>query len=205
MTVEIRPSRPEDAEFAVPYVYSSGPYSFDYVFAGPDRPASEFLTRTFSKPGGEMGYRDHFSVCRDGEIVGCGKIMSPKNSLSYAWHGAIQILGHYGLVGGTSVLRRALAAERVIQPPSGDLWIIAHLGVSDRLRGQGIGARLVEHLVASIQQRGGSRVGLDVAVINPRAEALYKRIGFEVTEIRDSNLSNKFGTVPSMHRMEMAI
>jgi ribosomal protein S18 acetylase RimI-like enzyme len=44
-----------------------------------------------------------------------------------------------------------------------------------------------------------------VAVINPRAEALYKRVGFEVTEIRESNLSNQYGTVPSMHRMEMAI
>ena len=136
MSIEVRPSRPEDAEFAVPYLYSSGPYSFDYVFAGPDRTAPDFLNPTFSKPGGELGYRNHFTVSRDGEIVGCGKVMSPQDSLSNTWHGAIQVFGHYGLVAGTGVLRRALAAERVIQPPKGDLWIISHLGVSERLRGQ---------------------------------------------------------------------
>jgi hypothetical protein len=120
--IEIRPSRPEDAEFAVPFIYSSGPYSFDYIFAGPDRAAASFLNRAFAKPGGELGYRDHFSVCRDDEIVGCGKIMSPKDSLSYAWHGATQILRHYGPLAGTGVIRRALAAERVIQPPARDTW-----------------------------------------------------------------------------------
>ena len=205
MSIEIRPSQPEDAEFAVPYIYSSGPYSFDYIFAGPDHTAPAFLSQAFSKPGGELGSRDHFSVFRDGEIVGCGKIMSPRDSLSYALHGMTQIFGHYGLLSGVGVIRRALAAERVIQPPKGELWIISHLGVSEELRGQGIGARLIEYLIDSVRQRGGRRVGLDVAVINPRAEALYERMGFEVTAIRDSDLSNQFGTVPGMHRMEMAI
>jgi ribosomal protein S18 acetylase RimI-like enzyme len=205
VNIEIRASRPEDAEFVVPYIYSSGPYSFDYVFAGPNRTATEFLLEAFSTPGGELGYRDHVSVCRDEQIVGCGTIMSPKDSIRYMWNGARQIVRHYGLVTGSRVMRRALAVERVIKPAAGDLWIIAHLGVAAELQQLGIGARLIEHLIDSIRKQGGRRVGLDVALINPRAEALYKRMGFEVTAYCESKLSNQFGAVPNFHRMEMAI
>ncbi len=205
MDVDIRPSRPEDAESVVPFIYSSGPYSFDYVFERPNRCATDFLTAAFAKPGGELGYRDHVTVCARGKIVGCGTIMSPQDSVRYAWHGASQILRHYGWITGSGVLRRALAVERVIRPASGDLWIIGHLGVAPEMQGQRIGMRLIEFLMDSIRKQGGKRVGLDVALINPRAEALYERVGFKVTEFRESKLSNEFGAVPNFHRMEMAL
>ena len=76
------------------------------------------------------------------------------------------------------------------------------LAVAPECRGQGIGVQLIEHLIDLIRGRGGKRVGLDVALINPRAEALYQRIGFEVTGNTKSTLSNAFGTVPDFHRME---
>ena len=43
---------------------------------------------------------------------------------------------------------------------------------------------------------------LDVAVSNPRAQALYERLGFAVTGERASSLANAQGAVPGHRRME---
>ncbi len=205
MNIEIRPSRPEDADSAVPHIYSSGPYSFDYVFATQTTTAVDFLRYGFSKRAGEFGYRDHVSVIKDGQIIGCGAVFAPQDSLSYTLNAVRQILGHYGPFFGIGVIRRGLAIERLVQPAKKDLWIIAHLGIDPEFQGQGIGYRLIEHLLASIRRRGGRRVGLDVALINPRAEELYNRIGFEITAERKSTLSNQYGVVPDFHRMELRL
>jgi ribosomal protein S18 acetylase RimI-like enzyme len=56
-----------------------------------------------------------------------------------------------------------------------DLW------VEPAARGAGLGARLVEALVAALVQRGADRVVLNVASRNPRAQRLFRRLGFRPT------------------------
>ncbi len=205
MDIDIRPSQPDDAAAVVPRIYSSGPYSFDYVFAGDESRGCSFLRYAFQGNHGELTYQNHVSVVSDDRIVGCGAILSPKHSIANSIFPLLQVVRHFGVASSAGVIRRALAVERVIQPANGDLWIIAHLGVTPEFQGRRIGIRLIDHLVDSVRRQGGIKVGLDVALINPKAESLYKRLGFEVTATRESTLSNKFGTVPSMHRMEMAL
>ncbi len=205
MDIDIRPAKPDDVELAVPLIYSSGPYSFDYVFARRDKTSCEFLSRAFADNRGEFGHQNHVSVVVDGRVVGAGCIFSSHDTLSYMIHGVRQIIGHYGPIAGAGVIRRGLQIERVVQPAKGDLWILAHLGIAPEMQGKGLGGRLIEHLLDSIRRQGGTRAALDVALINPRAEALYKQFGFVVTDVRKSKLSNQFGTVPNFHRMELQL
>lgn len=205
MQVEVRPSQPEDAAAVVPLIYSSGPYSFNYVFAGDEARVCSFLRYAFQKNYGELSFRNHFSVVSDDGIVGCGAILSPKPSIANSIFPLLQVVRHFGFASSAGIIRRALAVERVIQPASGDLWIIAHLGVTPEFQGRRIGIRLIDHLVDWVRRHGGKRVGLDVALINPKAESLYKRLGFEVTAEHASNLTSQFGTVPGMHRMELTL
>jgi ribosomal protein S18 acetylase RimI-like enzyme len=56
-----------------------------------------------------------------------------------------------------------------------DLW------VEPRARRAGIGAALVEALVARLAERGAPRVVLNVAAANPRAARLFAALGFRET------------------------
>lgn len=49
---------------------------------------------------------------------------------------------------------------------------------------QGIGTQMIEHAARLIRQRGFARVGLGVGDDNPRAAALYLRLGFTETGVR---------------------
>lgn len=212
VAISMRPARPTDCEDAVPFIYSSGPAAFDYVFsylanseAGSGSPL-EFLQRAFVDGRGEFGYRTHYVVLADDRIVGVGAGYSGAHALAFTLAAARQIVGQYGLRGGAGVIRRGLAVERIVPPPVGKrLFYIGHLGIEAGLRGRGIGRQLITQLLARGRDAGCERVALDVSCANPRAQALYEKIGFRVTAEHCSTLHNRFARVPDHRRMEMAL
>ena len=201
-TLQFRPAQASDFEAAVPLIYSSGPIAFDYVFAGKKGNAEVFLHYAFQDGAGEFGYRNHVVGTIDGKVVCAGAGFTGATGLSFPLSAVRQIFSFYGLFSAPGVIRRGLAIEEVIKPPSGKLYYIAHLGVAPELRGQGIGTQLVNHLLLPEFTDGSSTAALDVAVTNPRAEALYERMGFTVTKLCESKLANQYGTVADLRRME---
>lgn len=200
MQVTFRPARPEDVDTAVPLIYSSGPAAFDHIFTRDGLTACDFLRRTFVDGRGEFGYRNHVVAVADGEVVAVGATFTGRMARGFMPPMAWQIISHYGL-GSPGVIRSGLQAEHVIQPPKGDMAILAHLGVAPQRYGQGIGSQLVQYLIGQAQQWGSHTAALDVAITNPRAEALYARLGFVVTGERVSTLVNRFGKIVSHRRM----
>ena len=81
----------------------------------------------------------------------------------------------YGLVGG--LVRKACLAllEHATAP---DEWYVFCVAVSEEARGQGIGSHLFVELEERAVQNGATKISLQVVNTNPRAEALYKRLGF---------------------------
>lgn len=96
----------------------------------------------------------------DGAMVGGS--LSDLASI-YGWLGAIW----RGLV--LSVLERDLKPGQLLMDG---------IAVAEEARGQGIGGRLLDAVVAEAESRGMSEVRLDVIDTNPRARALYERKGF---------------------------
>ncbi len=206
MNIEIRPARPEDADAATPLVYSSGPAVFSYVFSHRTRvDAQEYLRRTLRKESGEFGYGSHVVAELDGGIVGAGASFSGRESGRHLVAAVRSIFGTYGAVSGMRVVRRGIHAESIVKPPKGDEHCVAHLGVSPDLRGHGIGTRLVEYLLDVGRQKGRNTAILDVSVENPRAEELYKRLGFEVAHEIKSNYQNETAAIPNHRRMERVL
>ncbi len=197
-----RPARPTDAEAAVPLIHSSGPAAFDYVF-GPRGTASAlaFLHHAFRDGEGEFGWRNHHVGELDHRVVAVGAAYGGEAMLAFTLAAARQILGHFGLYRGTGVILRGLRTERVIPPPGRGVRYLAHLGVAPGLRGQGIGRALIAHLT-SLDASGTRRQVLDVSVENPRAQALYDRLGFVVTGERASRLAAAHGSVPGHRTMQ---
>jgi ribosomal protein S18 acetylase RimI-like enzyme len=135
------------------------------------------------------------------QIVGIGACFSGNVALSFTLAAARQILSFYGLLQGWAVIRKGLQMEHIVQPPTGRLHYLAHLGVAPDWQGKGVGAQLIQHLLKQGQQAGRRTAALDVAVTNPRAQALYERLGFVVTHERSSTLAN----VAHHRRMEKGL
>jgi GNAT superfamily N-acetyltransferase len=87
-----------------------------------------------------------------------------------AWRGTSPV-GH-GLVHWSGP-RDATIAARLPGCPE-----IYNLGVTEALRSRGIGGRILAGLEALAAGRGHPRVGLGVALANPRARRLYERLGY---------------------------
>jgi len=206
LQVRFRPAAPEDAAVAVPLIYSSGPVAFDYVFTTRDGgDARAFLQHCFVDGAGEFGWRNHWVGQVEGKVVAVGAGFGAEAKWRVTLAAARQILRHYGLRRGLGVIARGLRVESVIQPPHGDMHYLAHLAVLPELRGHGVGRALIDQLVGMARDVGRSRVVLDVAASNPRAEALYRRAGFKVVGERKSRLANERGRVPDHRRMERII
>jgi ribosomal protein S18 acetylase RimI-like enzyme len=204
-SIHFRPARAADVADAVPLIYSSGPAAFDYVFATGRVTAQEFLCRAFVDGAGEFGWRNHCVGELDGEVVAVGAGYGGESGLAFMLAAARQILAHYGPRHAAGVIARGLQVERVIPPPARRWHYLAHLGVAPALRGKGVGQQLIVHLIAQGRAQGRQRLVLDVAVSNPRAQALYERLGFSVTAQRRSKLVRDRAAVPDHRRMERAL
>ncbi len=203
MEIDFRKARPEDADAAVPLIYSSGPATFDYVFShGTGVATRAFLRRAFMMGRGEFGFDNHYVATVDGEVVATGACFSGQDTFAFTRAALHQIIKVYGIASGIRVVRRGLQVERIVQPPRADLHYIAHLGVRPDLQGQGIGTDMLNRLLERGVELRRSIAALDVAVTNPRAQALYEREGFRVVREIESNLGNATATVANHRRME---
>lgn len=187
MPLTFRPAVAADAPALAPLVYRSGPAAFDYAFSHGKRHALDFLRWTLARPAGEFGHDLHWVGELDGRIVATGAAFSGARNLANSLAALGQILGFYHL-GAPGVIRRGLQLEQVIQPPPRDACYLAHLGVADDLTGQGIGRQLIDHLLHLGRLEGYHRAALDVSAANPRAQALYERLGFRVMLERPSGV-----------------
>jgi len=75
---------------------------------------------------------------------------------------------------------RGVVVARALQRNLPGSWYIAFVGVDPLQQSLGIGSSLIERPIQTAHASGCSCVELDVDVDNPRAQALYKRLGFHV-------------------------
>ena len=61
------------------------------------------------------------------------------------------------------------------------VWRIVDIGLTPSARGAGVGAALLEWVQSAARHAGAARVDLQVLLANPRAQALYRRLGFQIT------------------------
>jgi ribosomal protein S18 acetylase RimI-like enzyme len=191
-----------DVADAVPLIYSSGPAAFDYVFnIGGTRDAQAFLRFAYLHGGGEFGWRAHRIAEMGGQVAAAAAAFDGRAVMRFTIAGALQILGFYGPIHAWGVMVRGLRVEAIIRPPRAEEYYLCHLGVRDEMRGHGVGARFMWHLLEGLDAKRHRCAALDVAVTNPRAQLLYERLGFAVDVLRSSKLQNQRGRVADHYRM----
>jgi ribosomal protein S18 acetylase RimI-like enzyme len=201
--VEIRPAQQNDAEAAVPLSYSAGPEAFEYGFTGGARTARDFLAFAFNDGGGFFGWRNHVVAVLDGQVAGIGAFYSGHEYQRLSNRTVLQVLRFYPLRLAPRVIHRALQLKALMPAPPRTMEYVANLGVRPDLRSRGIGAALIRDRQAVAVQKGRRTYALDVSAKNPRAQALYERLGFAVTGAQ--RFPGATGRVPDTRRMELSI
>lgn len=104
--------------------------------------------------------------CRAGHALDLDALKQPGIEIRSIWRGGRPI---------------AVGALRVIDAAHGEL---KSMFVADDARGQGVGRRLLEHLVAIARDRGMTRLSLETGASDyfEAARGLYARSGFEVCD-----------------------
>ena len=87
-----------------------------------------------------------------------------------AWLGEIPI--------GHTMVRWEGTTDAYVADRISDCAHVEDLFVMPEFRSQGIGTRILEHGEWMARKRGFERIGLAVGVDNPRARALYERLGY---------------------------
>ena len=205
-SLSFRPCVAADVSAAVPLIYSSGPGAFNYVFCSRhEREAQDFLRHAFINGRSEFGFQQHLAALVDGDVVAVGALRTQPESAGFMLAALRDIGSFYAARQVPGVIFRGLRTEQVIRPPQANRGLIYQLGVKPELRGRGIGEQLVQQLMLRAKASRLTHVALDVADNNPRARALYLRLGFKPGMIRHGGFSSAFGGVGSHEYMEMPI
>lgn len=205
MNILFRGAEPADAAAATVLIHASGPDASEYVMTNGRVRAADFLTHAFLDGAGEFGCRNHVVGTLDGRVVAVGAGWDGGRALPFTLAAARQSLRVYGVAGGIAAIARGLQAETVMPPPRQGEYYIGHLGVDPGLRGRGIGEALVRFLLDPALTGDCRAAVLDVSVENPRAQALYARLGFTVTKENPSRFRNAHGYVPAHRRMSLPL
>lgn len=89
--------------------------------------------------------------------------------------------------------------------PKADEIYVDGIAVSAEARGLGIGTRLLAEATAIAREQGKRFVRLDVIDINPRAQALYARLGYQVTKVQSFGYKERWAGFGGMISMELPV
>jgi len=206
MNLEFRRAGRGDVEEAIPLIYSAGAHELDYAFSVGRHTAIAFLRAAFVDGSSTLGYRGHVVAVLAGHVVGIGASHDRKEYGGAKWKMLSPVARFYGPLTGAGVLTRLIQLEKQLWPPpkKHDVFI-QNLGVREDMRGKGIGTALLTYQIKMARTEHFRRCILDVAVTNPRAQALYERLGFRVVEEREWHMTGSTAHVPDSRRMEMSL
>ena len=179
--VEIRKAQADDKGPLDEIMYSTGRELYDFAFNLGNLTARDYIRFEYLAGGGFCGHRNLTVAVEENRVAGTVSLYD-RQSFGRLSRGAIgNVFRFYGWVKAWTVLRRMTHVGRIVsRPERGELYL-SNLGVRRDRRGRGIGRALIDLKRKEAQARGYLKLALDVADTNPKAEKLYRRIGFEVT------------------------
>ncbi|MEN6387971.1 MAG: GNAT family N-acetyltransferase [Candidatus Cryosericum sp.] len=201
--LSFRPATPDDASFAARLMYNIACRDFDTLFTGLAAGLSPHdVVETFYRaPGGMFSWHNTEIALHDGlpaGIITAYSVASRSGSAAWLARAAAQ-LGARALV---LLAWRGVIVARAVQRNTPGSWFIAFVGVDPTQQSLGIGSSLIERSIQKARRAGCSCVELDVDVDNPRAQALYERLGFHVVH---TERQRTFSLVVESRRMTLQL
>jgi ribosomal protein S18 acetylase RimI-like enzyme len=204
-TIGIRRADPSDGAHIPALIHAAGPEIYDYIFRDGAQKALDFIAAEFRTGAGLCGHRAVSAAVEDGVVVGVACVFDAAEH-NRLLRGTLQnIVTVYGMRRSWSVLARAQHVAPVITRPGPGELCLCNLAVAPGKRGRGIGTALLEHGIAVARARGHRRFVLDVAETNPRAAALYARLGLRPEQSARCRDPRAAAHVPGSTRMALTL
>lgn len=203
--MDIRPARADDRGAIAALMYSAGPELYDFLYQTGRVAAPEFIAYEFASGRGFCGHRNLTVAVIDGEVVATGCFYDGRRYGALMRGTVLNALRFFRLREVLPLLLRSGHVDSVMTHPAKDELYLANFGVAAELRGQGIGETMLRQQVLRARASGYRRFSLDVAVTNPRAEALYRRLGLQVVCERRFTGHRPGITPPDARKMELAL
>lgn len=165
----IRPSRPEDAAYAVPLLYSAiGNIAFLLTGTDDSTSAMQVMMDFYPQPGNRLSYENVFVAELDGRPVGAVLM----------YHGSRMADLDQPLMEQASA---RLGVEEVNFPKEArdDEFYLDSIGVDPAVQGRGVGTALMQAFEAEAARRRHGKVALIVDLANERARRLYEAQGYK--------------------------
>lgn len=137
--------------------------------------------------------RHRVAIAPDGRIVGVLAAYDGRLTSLDDPHLAWMLLCVFGLCHTLAALLRGLVLEGELPAPKGAQTYITHCAIDERWRGTGVFTAMFEDACRAgvLAHSEGREVVLDVLLSNPRAAALYRRLGFVEQLPRAKPVSHK--------------
>ncbi len=188
MAIELRVATTDDAPAVARICMLAGGGAFEYLYGGlsAQMDAESLMTGLCAMDASPYSYRRFTMAETGGEVVGGINAISMADLKEADLAVLPALSGDLGL-GALAVLRSSFRRIRLGlrmrgRQPAADSLILANVAVFPEYTGQGIGAKLVQHVLDHATAEGYPSVSLVVWDSNDRARALYERIGFEVAD-----------------------
>jgi ribosomal protein S18 acetylase RimI-like enzyme len=171
------------------------------LILGDRRTAFRAAQAAFRAERTEVSYR--FGMVEEGEGVRGLIIAFPGRLFGSLKLGTgVHLARAAGARHATDLIRRGRVFDRLMPNPGRDVLYVSVLAVAQDWRKQGIGAALVERVMAAADWMG-RRIVLDVGLENEPARRLYERLGFRVSSIRETTAADRrLIPLQGMARME---
>ncbi len=134
---------------------------------GPDAKGQAYVARVFDP---SHGISAHAS---DGTMLGVAGFKTAKGAMVGGSFSDLRAI--YGAIGA---LWRAAVLQALERDTENTRFLMDGVCVATHARGQGVGTALLDAICKEAKARGYAQVRLDVIDSNPRARALYERVGF---------------------------
>ena len=203
--IEIRRARKNDTGNIAEFMYSSGPEIYDFVYKTTNKTAVEFIQYEFNTGRGFCGFNNVTVAVKDGLVVATGCFYDGKAYKKLLVGTLFNMVIFYGLLGMWKVLERSGHAGSVMEEPKKDELYLSNFGVNPELRGAGVGSLMLKNKIEHAKNTGYAIFSLDVAETNPRAEALYSRLGMNVVKHKTFKSVRTGIDVPNSRKMELLL
>lgn len=157
---------------------------------GPEARATDFFVTVLNP--------DFALVARgaDGGLLGLAGFKTAQGGLVGGSYGDMARV--YGWIGAAWRVALLSVLEREVQP---GVFQMDGIFVEASARGMGVGTALLQAVAQEAADRGLAQVQLDVIDINPRAQALYERVGFRAIKTEHTGLFGRVFGFASATRM----
>jgi ribosomal protein S18 acetylase RimI-like enzyme len=203
--MEIRKANKNDKGSIAEMIYSSGPDIYDFIYKTKSKTALDYINYEFKSGRGFAGYNNVTVAVKNGEVISTGCFYDGNVYNKLAIGTALNMISFCGLIHFYAVLKRSLHSTSVMKQPRKDELYLSNFGVHENYRSQGVGSAVMQKKISEAKATNYKKFILDVSVNNPKAEALYKRMGMNITKEKKFTGKREGYPCADARQMEMVL